>query len=68
MLAHLIFSSYLCRGFESMANPKGTQNKALRDAKTSHVVNYTTETMKTPHEALKWANPPQSGRVTTTQT
>ena len=65
-------TSFFLRTFveaiESMANPKETQNKALRDAKTSHVVNYATETTKTPQEALKWANPPQSGRVTTTQT
>lgn len=32
------------------------------------MVNYTTETTKTPQEALKQANPPQSGRITTTQT
>ena len=65
-------TSFFLRTFveaiESMANPKETQNKALRDAKTSHVVNHTTEATKTPQEALKWANPPQSGRVTTTQT
>ena len=51
-----------------MAIPKEAQNKALQDAKTSHVVNHTTETTKMPHEALKQANPTQSGRITTTQT